>query len=206
VNDAGTLSSVELRDFGQDIKHSGTRLHRLIINFLVYAQIELIASQADRVAALRATDPVDVATALETISQSKAKDAGREADLKLVLNTARAAMPEQYVVKLAEELLDNAFKFSEPGTPVVLTCESNGEWTDIRISDKGRGMKSEHVSNIGAYVQFERRVYEQQGSGLGLAIATRLADIHGGKATFESELGKGTTVSVRLPANAEVLV
>lgn len=206
VNDAGTLSPGELRDFGQDIRLSGTRLHRLIINFLVYAQIELIASQPERVAALRASGPVDVAVPLETVAQRKAQEAGRAADLQLLLNPGRAAAPEQYVVKIAEELLDNAFKFSEPGTPVVLTCESNGEWTDIRISDKGRGMKAEHVSNIGAYVQFERRVYEQQGSGLGLAIATRLADIHGGKATFESELGKGTAVTVRLPANAEVPV
>jgi two-component system, sensor histidine kinase and response regulator len=206
VNDAGTLSSGELRDFGQDIKLSGTRLHRLIINFLVYAQIELIASQPERVAALRASDPADVAIPLETVARRKAQEAGRAADLQLLLNPGRAAAPEQYVVKIAEELLDNAFKFSETGTPVVLTCESNGEWTDIRIADQGRGMKAEHVSNIGAYVQFERRVYEQQGSGLGLAIATRLADIHGGKATFESDLGKGTTVTVRLPANAEVLV
>lgn len=206
VNDASTLSAVELRDFGQDIKHSGTRLHRLIINFLVYAQIELIATQPERISALRATDPVDVAAALRGVAQKKAKEFNREADLQLELNPAHAAMPAQYVEKVTEELLDNAFKFSEPGSPVVLACESDGEWTGIRISDKGRGMKSEHVSNIGAYVQFERRVYEQQGSGLGLAIATRLADIHGGKVAFESELGRGTSVNVRLPANAEALV
>ena len=206
VNDAQTLTPVELRDFGQDIKHSGTRLHRLIINFLVYAQIELIASQPDRIAALRATDPVDVASALEGIAQRKAQEFRRETDLQLELSPGRAAMPEQYVVKVAEELLDNAFKFSEAGSQVLLSCDSDGEWTTICISDKGRGMKAEHVSNIGAYVQFERRVYEQQGSGLGLAIATRLADIHGGKVTFESELGKGTTVSVSLPANPDIVI
>jgi len=206
VNDASTLTSVELRDFGQDIKVSGTRLHRLIINFLVYAQIELIASQPDRIAALRASDPVDVAATLENIARKKAVEAGRETDLILDLEGGRAAMPEQYVEKIAEELLDNAFKFSEPGKSVALTCEVDGEFTKIRVSDKGRGMKPENVSNIGAYVQFERRVYEQQGSGLGLAIATRLADVHGGKLDISSDLGKGTTVIVRLPANAEVLV
>lgn len=206
VNDAGTLTSGELRDFGQDIKVSGTRLHRLIINFLVYAQIELIASQPDRIAALRASDPVDVATTLENIARKKAAEAGREADLIVDLAGGRAAMPEQYVEKIAEELLDNAFKFSEPGTSVALACEIDGEFTKIRVADKGRGMKPENVSNIGAYVQFERRVYEQQGSGLGLAIATRLADVHGGKLDISSDLGKGTTVIVRLPANAEVLV
>lgn len=206
VNDAPSLSAVELRDFGQDIKLSGTRLHRLIINFLVYAQIELIATQPERIAALRATDPIDVASALELIAKRKAQDSKREADLQLTLRSGKAAVPEQYVVKVAEELLDNAFKFSEPGTPVSVSCDGNEEWTEIRISDQGRGMKSEHVSNIGAYVQFDRRIYEQQGSGLGLAIATRLADIHGGGVEFESELGKGTRVTVRLPARSEALV
>jgi len=206
VNDAASLSPVELRDFGQDIKLSGTRLHRLIINFLVYAQIELIASQPERVAALRATEPVVVALALEKIAQRKANEFHREADLRLSTRPVSAAVPEQYIVKIAEELLDNAFKFSEPGTPVVVSCEGEDEWTEICISDRGRGLKPEHVANIGAYVQFERRVYEQQGSGLGLAIATRLAGIHGGKVSFESDLGKGTSVTVRLPSNAAVLV
>ena len=206
VNDASSLTAVELRDFGQDIKHSGTRLHRLIINFLVYAQIELMASQPDRIAALRATDPTDVASALELIAKRKAEDFKRGSDLRLTLRSGRAAVPEQYVIKIAEEMLDNAFKFSDPGTVVEVSCGGNEDWTEICVSDRGRGMKAEHVSNIGAYVQFERRVYEQQGSGLGLAIATRLADIHGGSMDFESDLGKGTAVTVRLPARAEVLV
>jgi signal transduction histidine kinase len=42
-------------------------------------------------------------------------------------------------------------------------------------------------------------VYEQQGSGLGLTVARRLTEIHGGHVAFESEYGKGTTVTVSLP-------
>jgi signal transduction histidine kinase len=49
-------------------------------------------------------------------------------------------------------------------------------------------------------MQFERKVYEQQGSGLGLTVARRLVEIHGGHVSLESEYGKGTTVSVLLPA------
>jgi hypothetical protein len=48
-------------------------------------------------------------------------------------------------------------------------------------------------------MQFERKVYEQQGSGLGLTIAKRLSELHGGEFNVQSELGRGTTVSIRLP-------
>jgi signal transduction histidine kinase len=60
-------------------------------------------------------------------------------------------------------------------------------------------MKPEHVTQVGAYMQFERRFYEQQGSGLGLAIAKRLAELHGGELIIQSEQGAGTAVEIKLP-------
>jgi signal transduction histidine kinase len=59
-------------------------------------------------------------------------------------------------------------------------------------------MTSEQIANLGAYMQFERKLYEQQGSGLGLAIAQRLAQLHGGELTIESSPGKETKVHVSL--------
>jgi signal transduction histidine kinase len=69
----------------------------------------------------------------------------------------------------------------------------------MRISDEGRGLTQEQMVSIGAYMQFERKVYEQQGSGLGLTVAKRLAELHGGFLKLESEYGRGTTVTVTLP-------
>jgi signal transduction histidine kinase len=71
------------------------------------------------------------------------------------------------------------------------------------IIDKGRGMTAEQIRNIGAYVQFDRTVYEQQGSGLGLTVAKHLCEMHGGLLSIQSDHGHGTTVTVRLPRVAD---
>jgi signal transduction histidine kinase len=60
-------------------------------------------------------------------------------------------------------------------------------------------MSSDDIQKIGAYMQFERKLHEQQGSGLGLAIVKRMAQIHGGQLTIDSTPGEGTTMLVSLP-------
>jgi len=104
------------------------------------------------------------------------------------------------VERILFNLVDNACKFSSVGKTVVVRTLTDGAWTEINVTDQGRGMKPEHVANIGAYVQFERRIHEQQGSGLGLAIVSRLAELHGGQITITSQPDMGTTVTVHLPA------
>ncbi len=200
ANEAESLAPAELREFGNDIKLSGVRLHRLIMNFLVYAQIEMMTVQPERVRALRAVAPLPAAGPVGTAARRKVQDAGRASDLQLDLLDGLVAMSESNLTKIVEELVDNACKFSASGKPVVVRTLTDGSWTEISVSDQGRGMKPEHVDNIGAYVQFERRIHEQQGSGLGLAIVSRLAELHGGQLTITSQPDMGTTVTVHLPA------
>ena len=200
VNEADTLSPTELREFGNDIKLSGMRLHRLIMNFLVYAQIEMMTLQPERVRLLREVKSIPVGGTVENAARRKTQDIGRAADLQLDLQGGEVAMSESNLAKIVEELVDNACKFSSVGKPVVVRTLTDGSWTEINVTDQGRGMKPEHVANIGAYVQFERRIHEQQGSGLGLAIVSRLAELHGGQITITSQPDMGTTVTVHLPA------
>ena len=70
---------------------------------------------------------------------------------------------------------------------------------EFSVTDQGRGFSTEQIRRIGAYVQFDRKMQEQQGLGLGLVIAKRLAELHGGSLAIEGSKGAGTTVTVKLP-------
>ena len=69
----------------------------------------------------------------------------------------------------------------------------------LSITDQGRGFSTEHITKVGAYMQFDRKLQEQQGLGLGLVIAKRLTELHAGTLTIESNRGTQTTVTVKLP-------
>jgi two-component system sensor histidine kinase/response regulator len=67
------------------------------------------------------------------------------------------------------------------------------------VQDDGRGFSTEQISRVGAYMQFERKMQDEQGFGLGLAIAKKLVELHGGELLIQSEPGIGSTVTVKLP-------
>jgi signal transduction histidine kinase len=95
--------------------------------------------------------------------------------------------------------VQNAFKFSGPETPVRVRLAETFNGVEFSVTDQGCGFSTEQIRRIGAYVQFDRKMQEQQGMGLGLIIAKRLADLHGGSLVIEGAKGSGTTVTVKLP-------
>ena len=64
-------------------------------------------------------------------------------------------------------------------------------------------MTKDQIGSIGAYMQFERKRYEQQGSGMGLVICYLLAQLEGGVLSIDSKAGQGTTVSIVLNCEPE---
>jgi signal transduction histidine kinase len=180
------------------IYRSGMRLYHLIENYLVYAQIELMMTDPRRVADARSAPPIESRDIITAAAQNKAADADRTADLEMDVCNAEVRIYADSLEKIAVELLDNAFKFSQPGTTVRATTRREDGYFILQISDSGRGMSAEQIASVGAYMQFERAVYEQQGLGLGLIIARRLAELHGGELSIQSAPNQGTTISVRL--------
>lgn len=120
-------------------------------------------------------------------------------DLECQLEVQDLAIAPNHLQWIIKELLDNAFKFSEPGTPIILQGQSLSRGYQLQISDRGRGMTQEQIARIGAFLQFGRNVYEQQGLGLGLAIAQKTVDMYGGRLQISSVYGQETVIDVTLP-------
>ncbi len=179
---------------------SSLRLYHLTENFLLFAQIEVYLSDPERQKMLRGhvlTNPHELITQAAT---NQADRVGRGPTLRFELQEVPSiAIGGDNLRKIVEELISNACNFSPPGSPIQVRGVVNGPWYELVITDHGKGMSADQIARTNAYVQFERRLYEQQGVGLGLTIARRLAQLYGGQLHIESVLGQHTTITVRLP-------
>jgi K+-sensing histidine kinase KdpD len=198
VNYGAGMAFEEIRELSNLIHRAGQRLSRLVENFLIYAQLEMLGRDAETAALLRQEYTYDPQAVLRRVAQAKAHEYGRVDDLTLLLADGPVAISERYLEKIAHEVLDNAFKYSEPGTPVGVEAFAERGAYRIRIRDEGYGMDANQRHAIGAYMQFERTLHEQQGTGLGLQIVRQLTHLHEGRFDLTSERKAGTTVEVAL--------
>ncbi len=181
------------------IQSSGHRLYRLIQNFLLYTDLEIAATNPELIKEMRNSKFSCVESLLSEKARQQAKLANRTDDLKLSLQNLSVAIDSIKLTKVLEELLDNAFKFSEEGTPIFVSVWVENQSFMLSVKDQGRGMTSEQISQLEAYIQFDRQLYQQAGLGLGLAIVKRIAELHGGNLKIESSPNESTIVSVCLP-------
>ncbi len=200
---SSSLEPDDVREIAETIYKSGLRLHRLIEKFLLHAEMELIARNPEQIQELRRGRMSETAPLIEQMARRKAREAQRPADLSLDLQDGPAQITEPYLKFVLEELVENAFKFSRPGTPVQVSSRVDAQSLTITIADRGRGMTPQQIAEVAAYVQFERRRYEQQGTGLGLAVSRQIIELHGGRLTIESVPGQQTTVRVVIPTPAD---
>jgi signal transduction histidine kinase len=198
---AATLKPEEVAEIGQEIQKSSERLARLVENFLIYSKLEMAAADPQSVNFLRTGRTEHPKGLIKEHASAQADQANRQATLTLELADAPVPIAEEYLSKITDELLQNAFKFSPPDSPVrVALAEANGSVT-FSVSDQGCGFTPEQIAGIGAYMQFDRKRQEQQGQGLGLAIAKRLVELHGGKFSIVSDKKSGTVISAKFPVS-----
>jgi len=193
------LEESDILEMIGQIQTSGHRLYRLIQNFLLYAELEIAATNPELLKEMRNSEFSCVKSLLSQKAKQQAKHANRTEDLQLNLQDSSVAMDSVRLAKIVEELLDNAFKFSLEGTPVLLSTFVENQTFILSVKDKGRGMTTDQIAQLEAYRQFDRKLYQQAGLGLGLAIVQRLVELHGGEFKIESFPQKETIVCVSLP-------
>ncbi|OLD99677.1 MAG: hypothetical protein AUI36_44660 [Cyanobacteria bacterium 13_1_40CM_2_61_4] len=193
------LQTQEVIGLVDDVHQHACRLQRTIENCFYYAQIGLLESDWEKIESARQQVAV-VQDVIEPLAREKARQERRANDLILEFTDATVGMSADCLEKIVEELLDNAFRFSQSGSPVWLTAESTPDGTALSVRDCGRGMAPKQIAELESSLPLERMLTERHGCGLGLTVVRRLVELHQGGFGIRSELEKGTEVVVQLPA------
>jgi two-component system sensor histidine kinase/response regulator len=203
VSDSRTMQPEQIAEMAQYIFSSAQRLYRLTENYLVYAQLVVMRTDGEHLDTIRSFTTPQPATIIENTALVRAQQYERAADLQVSLDdNASIHVLEDNLRKIAEELADNAFKFSKQGTPVQIEGQLRGKTYVLTVMDYGRGMAPDQVKKMGAFMQFGRKLHEQQGAGFGLTIVKISAELYGGSMSIDSVEGQYTKVTVTLPADS----
>ncbi|USB34934.1 HAMP domain-containing sensor histidine kinase [Paenibacillus sp. YPG26] len=136
----------------------------------------------------------------ETMLNVWAKAEQKRIQIKLDDHTESAVMVPGDGNRLKQvflNLVDNAIKFSTEDSWIHLGIRIQDGWAVVEVIDSGIGISDEHLRRVKD--RFFQVNHQGGGTGLGLAISQQLVELHNGDMEMRSELGVGTTVSVRLP-------
>jgi two-component system, OmpR family, phosphate regulon sensor histidine kinase PhoR len=160
-----------------------------------------------RIEAEKFTAPTE-AVALEPLIDHALDSARRMADERgsaLVRDVAddlpQVAADRSQILQLLDNLITNALRYGEPGTPVTVTAGAEGAMVHLSVADEGEGIAPEHVARVTErfYRVDTSRSRSLGGTGLGLSIVKHIVERHRGRLSIDSKLGRGTTMHVLLP-------
>jgi two-component system, sensor histidine kinase and response regulator len=199
AEDAESLTAEEVAITARAIQRSAQQMARLTQNIVLFAKLEHLNSQSPAAVAMRQQRTESAADLVTEIADQIAAEYLREDDLEVAIEPLSIPMSETKLKKVCEELIDNAFKFSSPGTPVKIFGSHRDGISTLYVIDYGQGMTVDQIAQIGAYRQFALDTENAQGTGLGLTIAKRLVELHQGEVIIESIPGQQTIVRISLP-------
>jgi signal transduction histidine kinase len=185
------LAPEEVQDIHNDIYQSALRLHRTLRNYLLILDLQTASSEPAPPLSPREVEENVQAGVNEALRLNK-----RREDVTVQVTACSLSVKPGDLTRLVEELVDNACKFSRPGTPVMVELDADGRLT---LTDRGRGLTAEQIRDIGAFQQFDRKNNEQQGLGLGLILVQKLATQCKAKFSINSQPGEGTQAQIAFP-------
>ncbi len=191
------------RRFLATIQRNSERLGRIVEDLLLLSKLD---NHTLGDAGLPGRERTSVATLVRAAAQTLEKTAEArqtrievEADAEAVFDVVPG-----FVQTAVANVIDNAIKYSPPGTVVRIRVRQSPEDTRIDIADQGPGIPSEHRARI--FERFYRvdkgRSRELGGTGLGLAIVKHVMNVHGGLVELASREGAGSTFTLVFPVIA----
>lgn len=198
----GPIGTEKYLEYIGGIRESGEHLLDLISDILDMSKIEagkyeLVLEELSIAKTIETCIHMMQGRAMESQIKIAAEKCGQIKNI-LIIADRRAVM------QILLNVLSNAVKFSNSGGEVTIKCTQSQNGITIQINDKGIGIPPNKLASITRPFEQVSGDYarDHQGSGLGLAITKELVEMHGGILKIESEVNKGTSVSIYFPYNA----
>jgi two-component system phosphate regulon sensor histidine kinase PhoR len=189
--------SEDIKRYGGTIYRESERLLLLINDIIRLSEIE----DEDAPGHSESVNLLKAAFDCEEILADKALK--HEVEVKVCGDGAVVMGSGSYLTELILNLMDNSIKYNKPGGKVVTSVTALEDGARIEVSDNGIGISEADRERV--FERFYRvdksRSKETGGTGLGLSIVKHIVELHGGALEIESELGKGTKITVTLPYN-----
>lgn len=192
----GPLSAAQ-RDFIQKAYDNNERQLGTINDLLQVAQID-----ANKIVLHQ--ELTDLSHLVKTVANEFRRIVKNRQQNLIVRGGAQPVMVQVDVMRLRmalDNIIDNASKYAEPNTSVVIKLNTDDTTAYLSVTDHGVGIAAEDMPKL--FQKFSRidnpRSILVGGNGLGLYLVKRIIDAHGGGVTVESELGKGTTFTLQFP-------
>jgi signal transduction histidine kinase len=200
ITERKRLSPKEVQQLLQDALLESESLSHLIENLL-----ELSRARAQQLSLY--SESIDLKTLIkEAISKIKRQAASRRFVISIPDKLQSINADPLRVERVLYNLLDNAVKYSPPGSQIKVSVSSESERLVIGVSDHGEGLSaSEQARIFGPFQRLENsRPDQARGAGLGLMVCRRLVEAHGGEVWVESQKSKGSTFFFSLPRTKSV--
>jgi signal transduction histidine kinase len=192
------------RDFAKGVPESRVETLRRGVARMEGLVDELLSLSAIKTGTLALRrQPGDLASICRTAAEEQMLIAHRNVSIELPSEPTIAYVDAPRVQQALSNLLSNALKYSPPDRPVALQLRRTGGEAIIAVRDEGPGIPAEAVPHL--FERFYRvpgaedRFSSRAGLGLGLFIAHNIVSGHGGRIEVDTQPGRGSTFSVRLP-------
>jgi signal transduction histidine kinase/HAMP domain-containing protein len=194
----GAVGQPKYRDFAVDILRSGRHLLEVINDILDIAKLQSGTTEL-RLESVQITELIDDSI---RIVREQAESGGIALTRSIGQRLPKIEADATRVRQVLLNLLSNAIKFTPTGGHIEVTAEHAPEGIRVAVRDTGIGMEAASIPKaLEPFGQVDSSIARKYGgTGLGLPLSKLFTELHGGRLTIESAPGKGTTVTVILPA------
>jgi len=175
----------DIKEIVENIYLSGIRLYNLVKKYLCYADLKMKYDETSKVKELRNCNYINIKQEINNVLDYPSFKK-RKNDFKKSINNAKIRIDKTLFMRMIEELIENAIKFSNKKHKIYISSNIKNENFIIKIKNEGIGLSSEQIKNIDDFCQFNKEEFAQNGSGIGLSIVKLICEIYNVKFEIES--------------------